>query len=130
MTGSRAFRPTFGTGLVLTLVAGRLLFGQATGSMSGTVTDMTGAGVPGATVTVTAPATGVTRSSKTNEGGEYIIPLLGVANYNVQVEQSGFQNATAQVRKLNEGKFDIRLDENFTTKDNFFARFSYDQATS
>src|ERR1700722_10386328 len=100
MTGVRALRPTFGTGLVLTFLAGRLLFGQATGSISGTVTDMTGAAVPGAKVTVTAPATGLTRSSKTNEAGEYIIPLLGVANYNIQVEQSGFQNGTAQDVRL------------------------------
>jgi hypothetical protein len=34
------------------------------------------------------------------------------------------------VRKLNEGKFDIRLDENISAKDTLFARFSYDQATS
>ena len=34
------------------------------------------------------------------------------------------------MRKLNEGKFDIRLDENLTSKDTLFARFSYDQAQS
>jgi len=59
------------------------------------VADPTGAGVPGAKVTVTAPATGLTRSSFTNEAGEYIIPLLGVGSYDVRVEQQGFQNATA-----------------------------------
>src|SRR5271166_730890 len=81
-------RKTLGPAFVCFLVfaVGQLLFGQATGSISGTVTDMTGAVVPGATVTVTVPATGLTRSSKTNEAGEYIIPLLGVANYNIRVE--------------------------------------------
>jgi hypothetical protein len=34
------------------------------------------------------------------------------------------------VRSLNEGKFDIRLDQNISTKDSVFARFSYDQAVS
>ena len=51
-------------------------------------------------MTVTAPATGLTRSFTTNEGGEYVIPLLGAAIYNVQVEQKGFQNATAQGIRL------------------------------
>ena len=34
------------------------------------------------------------------------------------------------VRKLDETKFDIRLDHNFSASDSMFARFSYDQATS
>jgi hypothetical protein len=32
--------------------------------------------------------------------GQYIVPLLGVANYNVQVEQKGFQSAVAQDIRL------------------------------
>ncbi len=38
--------------------------------------------------------------------------------------------ANVPVRSLNEGKFDIRLDHNFSGKDTAFARFSYDQANS
>ena len=86
--------------VLLTFAAGQLLFGQATGSISGTITDTTGSAVPGAKVTVTAPATGLTRSTTTNEAGEYIVPLLGVATYNVKVEQQGFQNATAHDIRL------------------------------
>jgi hypothetical protein len=85
---------------LLTFASGQLLFGQATGSISGTVRDASGSAVPGAKVTVTAPATGLTRSSVTNNTGEYIVPLLGVANYTVQVELKGFQNATAQDIRL------------------------------
>jgi len=84
----------------LTFSTGAFLYGQATGSISGTVSDTTGSAVPGAKVTVTAPATGLTRSSTTNDRGEYVIPLLGVANYNVQVELSGFQTAAAQDVRL------------------------------
>src|ERR1700731_749632 len=84
----------------LTFSTGAALYGQATGSISGTVSDTTGSAVPGAKVTVTAPATGLTRSSTTNDRGEYVIPLLGVANYNVQVELSGFQTAAAQDVRL------------------------------
>jgi hypothetical protein len=77
-----------------------LLFGQATGSIAGTVTDVTGSAVPNAKVTVDAPATGASRSSTTNESGEYIVPLLGVADYTVQVELPGFQTAKAEGIRL------------------------------
>ena len=97
----RSGRP-FGAALAcfLTLASSQLLFGQATGSISGTVRDAIGSAVPGAKVTVTAPATGLTRSSATNDAGEYIVPLLGVANYTVQVELKGFQTAIAQDIRL------------------------------
>jgi hypothetical protein len=38
--------------------------------------------------------------------------------------------ANVPVRSLNEGKFDVRVDHNFSSKDSIFARFSYDQANS
>ena len=84
----------------LTLSVAPFVYGQATGSISGTVTDTTGSAVPGAKVTVTVPAIGLTRSSTTNDSGEYLIPLLGVANYNVQVELQGFQTAIANDIRL------------------------------
>jgi len=40
----------------------------------------------------------------------------------------GYNYVTEPVRSLNETKFDIRLDQTFSTKDTAFARFSYDQA--
>ena len=85
---------------LLAVLAAPLAYGQATGSISGTVTDATGSAVPSAKVTVTAPATGSSRSTTTNESGEYIVPLLGVANYNVQVELQGFQTAKAKDIRL------------------------------
>src|SRR5208283_3507233 len=42
----------------------------------------------------------------------------------------GYNYVNEPVRKLNEGKFDVRLDHTFSEKDSAFARFSYDQATS
>jgi len=96
-TARRAGRALVG---FLALAASQLLFGQATGSISGTVTDSSGSAIPGAKVTVTAPATGLTRSSSTSETGQYMIPLLGAADYNVEVQQQGFQSATAQDIRL------------------------------
>src|SRR5690242_6796650 len=67
------------------------VYGQATGSFSGTVLDKSGAAVAGATVTATSQATGVARQSKTDEAGHYLIPLLPVSIYTLRVEFQGFQ---------------------------------------
>lgn len=85
---------------VLLFAFGIALYGQATGSISGTVTDSSGSAVPAAKVTVTAPATGFTRSTTTNGQGEYTVPLLGVATYNIEVALQGFQSATANDVRL------------------------------
>jgi Carboxypeptidase regulatory-like domain len=68
-----------------------LLYGQANGSFSGTVTDKTGSVVSGATVRVTSQGTGVVRDTKTDDTGHYLIPLLPVAYYTMRVESQGFQ---------------------------------------
>ncbi|HEX3683410.1 MAG TPA: carboxypeptidase-like regulatory domain-containing protein [Bryobacteraceae bacterium] len=72
------------------------LYGQATGSISGTVTDATGAAVSGAKVTVSAEATGFSREAVTDDAGHYTVPLLGVATYTVRAELKGFQTSEAK----------------------------------
>ena len=76
------------------------LYGQATGIISGSVTDATGSAVAGAKVSVTAPAMGVTRDSTTDESGHYLVPLLPVASYTVHVEFAGFQPAEEKEVRL------------------------------
>jgi len=71
------------------------LYGQATGSISGAVTDSAGGAAAGAKVTVTASSIGISRSSTTDEKGRYLFPLLGVGNFTVQVALKGFQTAAA-----------------------------------
>ncbi len=68
-----------------------LLYSQANGSFSGTVTDKSGSVISGAAVKVTAPETGFTRQAKTDDTGHYLIPLLPVAHYIIHVEFQGFQ---------------------------------------
>jgi hypothetical protein len=70
-----------------------LLYGQATGSFAGTVSDKTGSVISGATVRVTSESTGLTRETKTDDTGHYLIPLLPVSIYTLRVEFSGFQAA-------------------------------------
>lgn len=66
-------------------------WGQATGSISGNVTDASGAAASGAKITVTAQETGATREAITDGAGHYEIPLLGVAHYTVRAGLQGFQ---------------------------------------
>lgn len=89
-----------------------IAFGQATGTISGTVTDSSGASVSGAKVTVTAPATGSSRETTTDSSGHYIVPLLGVANYTIHAEAPGFaaQEIKDVVLQTNEQReLDLKL---------------------
>ncbi len=68
-----------------------LLYGQANGSLSGTVADKTGSVIAGATVRITSQGTSLTREVKTDGSGHYLAPLLPVAFYTIRVESQGFQ---------------------------------------
>ena len=68
-----------------------LLYSQANGSLSGTVSDKTGSVISGATVKITSQGTGTTRDVKTDDSGHYIAPLLAVSIYTIRVESQGFQ---------------------------------------
>ncbi len=63
------------------------------GTVLGTVTDATGAVVPGATVTITEEATGITNVVQSDASGNYIRPLLKPGSYTVSVEADGFKKA-------------------------------------
>jgi Carboxypeptidase regulatory-like domain len=69
---------------------GRLLAG-VTASISGTVTDPSGAVVAGATVTATNVDTGVATTLTTNAQGFYSFQSLPLGNYTISVQQSGFK---------------------------------------
>ncbi|MGB9433700.1 MAG: hypothetical protein WBQ89_15770, partial [Candidatus Acidiferrum sp.] len=62
-----------------------------------------------------------------NSVGHAMINLYPAPNV---TGNSSYNFADVPVRKLDETKFDIRLDHNFSSNDNLFARFSYDQAGS
>ncbi|MGC2066241.1 MAG: carboxypeptidase regulatory-like domain-containing protein, partial [Candidatus Acidiferrales bacterium] len=70
--------------------AGRLMAG-ITATISGTVTDPTGAVVAGATVTATNVDTAVALSQTTNTQGFYSFPELPVGKYTVDVQKTGFK---------------------------------------
>ena len=60
-------------------------------NITGSVTDATGASVPGALVTATHTGTGVAAKTRTNESGVYRLPYLTVGNYELTVERVGFE---------------------------------------
>ncbi len=79
--------------LLLVLPSGAV-WAQGEASISGVVTDATGASVAGATVSVRNVETGATRPLVTDSAGRYDAPLLSVGKYEVMAEQSGFKKET------------------------------------
>ena len=73
------------------------------GHIDGTVTDPTGAAVPGAEVTVTAVATHSITKTTTNEKGEWTVPQLDGGTYMVTIERPGFKVATINNVALSAG---------------------------
>ena len=86
------------------------LFAQANfGRILGTVTDQTGAVLPGAVVTVVDTERGVARSLVTDQAGEYNAPTLTPSTYTVRVEMKGFKRLERPNIVLEVGK-EIRID--------------------
>jgi hypothetical protein len=77
--------------LLLSAISGSLFAQSNTGRITGTVTDVSGAVIPGVEVTVRNPATGLTRTVLTNESGTYQVPLLPPNVYEVEVSLPGFR---------------------------------------
>lgn len=75
-----------------------------TGAVRGTITDPSGAIVPGARITATNVATGVATAATTNQAGEYSIRFLQIGHYKLTVEASGFDTASY-------GPFALEIDQ-------------------
>ena len=77
--------------LLICVVGCRLLvFGQATTSLRGHVTDSSGAAISGAHCELTLIATGAVRQGKTDERGEYQFVQLPPGEYSLKVSEQGF----------------------------------------
>src|SRR5208283_895405 len=87
-------------GLALLCVVSLAIFSFAqsdTGRIAGTVTDTSGAVVSGATVTVTNLGTDRAVTVTTGSVGEYSIPALPPAHYQVEVKAANFKSVTQDV---------------------------------
>src|SRR5216684_1049382 len=81
--------------LLTGLALGNPLCGQIGASISGTITDLTGGALPGASVTVKNVETGAVRIIAADEAGRYIASSLEVGLYEVRAEKEGF---SAEIR--------------------------------
>ncbi|MGI8787050.1 MAG: carboxypeptidase-like regulatory domain-containing protein [Pyrinomonadaceae bacterium] len=75
-----------------------------TGAISGTVQDIDGAVVNGATVTVLNEETNQTRTIITNDDGLFVAPVLSVGDYTVIIEKEGFSKIEQKNLKVNVGR--------------------------
>lgn len=71
--------------------------------IGGVVTDSSGALLPGVSVKIVNHATGASRSTTTNQSGDFVIPALEPGNYRVTVEDAGFKKAEADNVTLSVG---------------------------
>ena len=87
-------------------------FAAITGTTSGTVTDSSGAVLPGVTVTVLNQDTGIKQTEVSDGRGFYSFPALDVGNYTVSVSQTGFasyQEAGIKIDANSSVRADIQL---------------------
>src|SRR5229473_2195573 len=105
-TGRSSFKPPVLAAIVVGLVA-LLALGNCpvlaqgfAGSITGTVKDVSGAAVLGATVTVKHPETGLTRAVEVDANGHYSFASLPVGEYELTAEKIGFQREVRRGIKL------------------------------
>jgi len=79
--------------LILVSSVSPVLAQGASGSISGTVVDTAGGGIPGATVVVASDATGTKFEVMTNDTGAFRVPALPVGTYSVTASLEGFKTA-------------------------------------
>jgi hypothetical protein len=108
------------TMLVLCLMCQRVAFAQSatTGSINGTVTDSSGAVVPGASVTITDLATRDQRVVTSNEEGRFTVPFLKPDNFEISATAQGLQSTktTLQVLTGQQSAVNLVLAPNATTQ--------------
>lgn len=77
--------------LMLLAAASGTLHAQAVGVIRGTVSDVSGAVVPGATVTATDTGTALTRTAATNQDGIFVFPDMPIGVYTIDISKPGFK---------------------------------------
>src|SRR5262245_61143157 len=96
-------------------------FGQVqNASLTGLVTDPTGAVIPGATVTLRNVGTNALYGQQTDESGYYLFPSLPIGAYNIAVEMPGFKRYVQErvvLQVSQRGRNDVRLEVGGATEE-------------
>lgn len=103
----RIFQRTIPLAVFLLLFCSVCVYGAITGTISGIVSDNSGAAVPGVTVTATNQETDVLLITVTDSKGFYSFPSLPVGIYTVNVQHPGFKHFAKQ---------NIRIDANSSVR--------------
>ena len=91
--------------IAVAFIATVALFAQSnTGSITGVVTDPSGAVVPNATVTATNQGTNEKRTVQTDEEGRYEVPSLSTGVYTVEATNTGFRATAVKDLRLAVGE--------------------------
>src|SRR6204780_263758 len=85
------YRVTFAAVCLFLFPAESFAQGETTSAIVGQVTDVTRAGVPGATVTITSRESDARRSVHTDDVGRFNFPQLKPGTYSINVEAAGFE---------------------------------------
>jgi hypothetical protein len=99
--------------LVVTLVASTALAQVTSGTIYGRVKDTSGASISNATVTVRSPEVGAARIVTTSDSGDFVVPNMPPATYDISIEAKGFKKVEAHgivlsaTDKLNAGEFTL-----------------------
>lgn len=107
---------------ILELLFSWVVIGHAqvtTGTISGAVTDSTGAVLPAAKVVVQNEDTGIARTVQADASGRYSAPSLGLGNYQVTASMEGFQTEVRKGILLTVGReavVDLRLNVGAVTQ--------------
>ena len=77
---------------VVLIVLQQAAWGAVTGRIAGTITDPSGAAIPGAVITVTNTAQGIKTKIAADTRGDYSFPSLPVGTYDILFEAKGFRS--------------------------------------
>jgi hypothetical protein len=95
----------FAATVVVTAISVTALRAQETrATLTGTVTDPQGAGIPAASVAAKQLATNLEIKAATNEAGLYVLPFLTPGEYHVTATASGFKSSVRSRVNLNTGE--------------------------
>ncbi|HXM64809.1 MAG TPA: carboxypeptidase regulatory-like domain-containing protein [Terriglobales bacterium] len=99
--------------LVFSLCSSAALFAQDTASITGTVTDPSGAAVPGAQVSLISAERGINRTTATNGSGDYLFASLPIGSYDLTVSDAGFKKYDAKgiiLRVAEKARVNVQLE--------------------
>src|SRR5262249_36061001 len=99
VNGGRTMRKRFETlrlTLLFTVVAAASAWAQSTATLQGTITDAQSAVMPGVTITIKNPATGLARTAATDRAGQYVAASLPPGHYTVSAHLEGFKDQNGE----------------------------------